>query len=141
MKISIINTPNRACADTFPPYGSLGILKYLKKNGFDKVDFINVDYYRKPTDEIIDGIINGGCDILGISAVTSTSYAFIKELSLKLKSRKDSLLIVLGGNMAASAEIILQKTGIDFCVLGEGEKIFLNFVKAVHEKKEQKIFL
>jgi radical SAM superfamily enzyme YgiQ (UPF0313 family) len=31
--------------------------------------------------------------------------------------------IILGGNMAVSAEILLKKTGVDFCVLGEGEKV------------------
>ncbi len=38
-------------------------------------------------------------------------------------------LVVLGGNLAASAEIILRKTGVDICVAGEGEKIFLNIVR------------
>ena len=41
--------------------------------------------------------------------------------------------MVLGGNLGSSAEIVLHKTGVDFCVLSEGEIIFTNFVRAVEQ--------
>lgn len=131
MKIIIINTPNRDAPTNFPPVGSLSIINYLRKNGFGDVEFINVDYYRQPINELVQHIVDSGIDIVGVSAVTSTSYSFTKEITLKIKALNPKILIVLGGNMAASAEIILKKTGVDFCVLGEGERIFLNFVKKV----------
>ena len=37
--------------------------------------------------------------------------------------------IILGGNLGASAEIILKKTGVDFVCTGEGEKTMLDFVE------------
>jgi len=135
MKISIINTPNRNIPTTYPPVGVLSIMNYLRNHEFSEIDFINIDYYRYEMEETVKSIINSKLDILGISAVTSTSYAFVKELSLKIKSMNKDIVIVLGGNMAASAEIILRKTGVDFCVLGEGEKVFLNLVRRVSKTK------
>ena len=127
MKITIINTTFSELA-RFPPVGSLSIIKYLRKNGLE-AEFINVDYYRYNVDQTLDKIIENGTEILGISAVTSTTYRFVKDLSIKFKALKPNSLIVLGGNMAASAEIVLNKTKIDICALGEGEKVFYNIVK------------
>ena len=52
-------------------------------------------------------------DILGISAVTSTSYLFVKMFSRMLKKNASNIVQVLGGNMAVSAELILKRTWVD----------------------------
>jgi len=126
MNVLFINTPNRTSPTDFPPYAILSLMSYLRKHDIDNVDFYNVDYHRPFTDKLMGIIKEKNPDILGISAVVSTSYAFTKELSLLVKREFPSILIIVGGNLAASAEILLRKTGIDFCVIGEGEKILLN---------------
>ena len=45
------------------------------------------------------------------------------------------LLIFVGGNLAASAEILHRKANVDYCVIGDGEIIVQNLVKAIREKK------
>jgi len=134
VKITLINTTFSELS-RFPPVGCLSILQYLRKNGFEDCEFINVDYYRYSVDEVIEKIAENETDILGISAVTSTTYRFTKDISIKFKKLRPNSLIVLGGNMAASAEIVLNKTKVDICVLGEGEKVFLNIVKKATQTK------
>ena len=60
-------------------------------------------------------------DILGLSAIVSTSYEYTKMLSIEVRKSLPDCLIVLGGNMGASAEIILKKTDVDIVVLDDGE--------------------
>ncbi len=135
MKLLLINTPNRVNPCEFPPYACLSLMKYLKKNGYkdDELDFYNVDYHRPELDELLEIIKEKKPDVLGISAVVSTSYKFTKEISLLVKKELPDTKIIVGGNLAASAEILLRKTGTDFCVLGEGENILLDFMNRVQD--------
>ena len=66
-------------------------------------------------------------DILGISAVVSTAYDYSKKLSLGIKKVLPKTTILLGGNLGASAEVILEKTGVDFICTGEGERTIVDF--------------
>ncbi len=62
-----------------------------------------------------------GYDFFGISAYV-TQYKYLKEFSLRLKERYPDTPIICGGpGPTFSREIILAKTGVDVCVLREGE--------------------
>jgi radical SAM superfamily enzyme YgiQ (UPF0313 family) len=110
-------------------------MKYLKKNGYDEagLDFYNVDYHRPDIKELLKIIKEKKPKVFGISAVVSTSYKFVKEISLLVKKELPETIIIVGGNLAASAEILIKQTGVDFCVLGEGETILLNFMNKADE--------
>jgi anaerobic magnesium-protoporphyrin IX monomethyl ester cyclase len=64
---------------------------------------------------------------LGISAVVSTAYEYTKKLSVDVKKLLPKTTILLGGNLGASAEIIIKKTGVDFVCTGEGEETMVEF--------------
>jgi radical SAM superfamily enzyme YgiQ (UPF0313 family) len=72
-------------------------------------------------------------DVVGISAVVSTAYAYVKQLSSMLRAVLPSTRVVLGGNLAASAEILLRKCAIDVCVTAEGEIPLLNLIRCYSE--------
>ena len=127
-KILIITTPIRPIPTEFPPLGSLSIITSLNKAGYQNVEFYNIDYLRPEYVDVIAHIKERKPDILGISAVVSTAYAYTKDLSLDIKNELPDTTIILGGNLGASAEIILKKTGVDFVCTGEGEVTFLDFV-------------
>jgi radical SAM superfamily enzyme YgiQ (UPF0313 family) len=126
-KIVIITIPLRGEPTDFPPIGSLSVITSLKRAGFTNTCFYNIDYLRPAFDEIIDYLKKEQPDILGISAVVSTTYAFTKKLSLAVKQALPETTILMGGNLGASAEIVLQKTGTDYICTGEGEKTAVNF--------------
>lgn len=135
MKIIIATTPIRPSPTQYPPVGSLALVKYLRLHGFDDVAFYNIDGNRPTFEQAVDHICDQRPDVLGISSVVSTAYAYTKALSIAVKERSPETLIVVGGNLAASAEVLLRRTGTDLCVLGEGEKILLDVVrKAEHSQ-------
>lgn len=123
LKSLFITLPQRDKPDNFPPYGPLAVITALRKAGYIESTLYNLDVLRPTRQEALDYIVSVRPDILGISAPVSTSYENCKFFSTEVKRLLPGTIIILGGNMAASAEIILKKTGVDFCVLGEGEEV------------------
>lgn len=118
---------------TYPPFGSLAIIQSLRRIG-EQVKFFNIDYFRNNNEEVRKYFEENQFDVVGISAVVSTAYAYTRHLSALIRSVSPHTLIVVGGNLAASAEILLRKTEVDFCVVGDGEIIIQNLVRALCEK-------
>ena len=135
MKILIITVPLRDAPAGDIPYGALTVINYVKKHGYKNIELYHVDDLRPSYSEVIDHIKRFKPDILGISAIVSTSYAYVKSVSLDIKKILPNALVVVGGNMGASAEVLLCKTGTDLVVIGEGEKTFLNIVKKAEQTK------
>jgi len=139
MKILIVTIPLRDSPDRSIPYGALTIMNYVRKHGYGDVALYHIDDLRPTFDEAIKYITDYKPDVLGISAIVSTAYEFTKSLSLEVKNKLPDTLIALGGNMGASAEVLLRKTGTEIVVIGEGEKAFLNVVRrseTTHEPSE-----
>jgi len=134
MNTMLITTPLRPVPTPYPPMGSLSIIKYLRKHG-NNIEFYNIDSLRPSYEDALAYIVAANPTVLGISAVVSTSYAYTKKLSLDVKKILPETLIVVGGNLAASAEILLRRTGADICVLGEGEKTFLKVVERAEQTR------
>ena len=127
LKILFVTTPIRPIPTEFPPLGSLSIISALNKAGFTNTEFYNIDLLRPDYQDVLSHIQAIKPDILGISAVVSTAYEYSKRLSLDIKKILPQTTILLGGNLGASAEIILKKTGVDFVCTGEGEETMVEF--------------
>lgn len=126
MKGLFITLPQRGAPDNFPPYGALAVINSLHKADYEDVSLYNIDVLRPSRQEAVDYIVSFNPEILCISAPVSTAYDNCKFYSLEVKKRLPDIKIVLGGNLAASAEVLLHKTGVDYCVLGEGEIVCRN---------------
>jgi anaerobic magnesium-protoporphyrin IX monomethyl ester cyclase len=126
----ICTTPIRPIPTNFPPLGSLAIIQSLQKIGIE-IEFYNIDYFRYNDAEIEKYFSENQFDFVGISAVVSTAYSFTKKLSSIIKKASPNTVQILGGNLAASAEVILKKTYVDFCVLGDGEIIIQELINAL----------
>ena len=137
IKTLFINFSFRDKTDNFLPYGVLTIMTYLRKNGFNDTHFYNIDLMRPTREEAIEYIVDYAPDVLAISSPVSTGYESCKYYTLEIKKRLPDCTIILGGNLAVSAEIILKKTGVDFCFIGEGELSSLEFLKKFFPNKEK----
>jgi anaerobic magnesium-protoporphyrin IX monomethyl ester cyclase len=122
LRTLFINLPHRDVPDNFPPYGAMAVITALQRAGHRDTSFYNMDVMRPSRNEALDYITSFKPDVLAISSPVSTGYEGSKFFSLEIKKRLPGITVILGGNLAASAEIILSRTGVDFCVLGEGEK-------------------
>jgi len=133
MKICICTTPIRPIPTDFPPFGSMAIIQSLRKID-EEVSFYNIDYFRYSNEEVETYFKEQKFDVVGISAVVSTAYVYTKFLSKLIRRVSPDTKIIVGGNLAASAEILLKKCEVDFCVAGDGEKIIQELIKALYEK-------
>ncbi|MBI2889498.1 MAG: B12-binding domain-containing radical SAM protein [Nitrospirae bacterium] len=122
MRICICTTPIRPQPTRFPPLGSMAIVQALRASGHD-VEFFNLDYRRPAPAQIRDYFARNPCDLLGVSAVVSTAYAYTRFLTTMVREMSPRTTIVVGGNLAASAEVLLRRCPVDFCVVGDGERI------------------
>lgn len=128
MKIILATTPIRKEPTIVPPVGATSLLDTLSKAGY-KARLYHIDALRPSFKEVVDFFYREQPDILGISATVSTAYRYTKELSHAVKQVSPKTKIILGGCLAASAEVLLRKCQVDACVIGEGEKVLLNLVK------------
>ena len=127
-KTIVATIPLRDAPPDYPPVGGLAVVTVLRKAGFKDSHLYNIDWFRPTFNQVIDHLKKEQPDILGISAVVSTSYEYTKKLSLKVREVLPQTTIILGGNMGASAEIILKKTAVDFICTGEGDRTAVDFV-------------
>jgi radical SAM superfamily enzyme YgiQ (UPF0313 family) len=134
MKICIVTTPIRPQPTNYPPFGSMAIIQSLRSIG-QEVSFHNIDYHRFSHEQNIEYFKKNKFDAIGISAVVSTAYAYTKYLSTLIRKLYPETIIFMGGGLAASAEITHRKANIDYCVVGDGEVIVKNLVRAIEEKK------
>ncbi len=141
MKVLIVTTPIRPQPSNYPPFGSLALIKALRDKGLEEVEFFHIDANRPAYGDALAHIVAARPDVLGISAVVSTAYAYTKRLSQDVKAALPETLVVVGGNMAASAEILLRHTGTDLCVLGEGEVVFHNIVERARTTRKAREYL
>lgn len=118
-----ITLPQRESATNFPPYGPMAVMNAIKKHGYLNLSFFNLDLLRPTREQAIEEIAMYHPDVLAISAPISTAYENCKFYADEIKKMLPDVKIVLGGNLAASAEIILRKTSVDYCVIGEGEQV------------------
>ncbi|MGE3974361.1 MAG: radical SAM protein [Bdellovibrionales bacterium] len=134
IKFVLTTTPIRPVPTSYPPVGSTSIIDYLIPYGYDPI-FYDIDAFRPKFEEVVDFFRREQPDIWGISAVVSTAYRYVKEITHAVKKVSPNTKIILGGNMAASAEILHRKCPIDICVIGEGEKPTLNLLRYFEKYK------
>ena len=133
MKIALIQMPhfygdNHSRPPAHYPNGLGYISSVLTANGIDH-DGINLWERELTVDQAINIFDYSGYDVLGISAY-STQYKYLKEYSLKLKSRYPDIPIICGGpGPTFSSKIILANTGVDICVISEGEVTIIDLLK------------
>jgi anaerobic magnesium-protoporphyrin IX monomethyl ester cyclase len=132
VKICICTTPIRPTPTTFPPFGSLAVIQSLRKIG-EQAAFYNIDYFRYSPAQIEAHFRESQFDLVGISSVVSTAYAYTKRLTALIRRVSPRTIIVVGGNLAASAEILLRKCDVDFCVVGDGELVIRELVLALKD--------
>lgn len=134
MKIVICTTPIRPVPTEFPPLGALPVIQSLRAAGYDPF-FYDIDCLRPSFDEVVKFFTDQAPDIVGISAVVSTAYGYTKKLALAIKQALPETKIIIGGNLAASSEILLRFAGIDVCVVGEGERPVVHLANYFQRRK------
>jgi radical SAM superfamily enzyme YgiQ (UPF0313 family) len=130
MKIALIQLPHfYGSGHSRPPecyplgLGYISTCLTENRIAHEGVDLWSLGYTE---DQAVEKIDFSRFDLFGISAY-STQYKYLKNFSLSLKQRYPAIPIVCGGpGPTFSHEVILKHTGVDVCVLGEGEQTLLD---------------
>jgi radical SAM superfamily enzyme YgiQ (UPF0313 family) len=124
-----------------PPMAICALVRWSTKHGYsrEQIDFYDIDNLLPSDAEILAYFKACPADVVGISAVLSSSYKQVKRVSRLIRQALPEAWIVMGGNLAASAETVLRKTDVDLCVAGDGEipwVAILDYVKANGRKRD-----
>ena len=130
----VFSTVNRAegVLPVIPKMAIISIIKYMEKAGYSKqnIDFYDVDMLQPTDDEFTSYLLRTKPDVIGLSAVVSTCYTQVKRLSNLAKAALPKTLVVMGGSLSASANVVLRKCDVDICAVGDGEITWLELLKA-----------
>ncbi len=129
-RILLIYPPLRSNFSTFLPTGILLIAHALRQEGAD-VKILNLDVERLSPEGTIQRVMDIEPEIIGFSAVTSTTYLFIKETIVNIrKAIGKDIHFIVGGNIVASAEILIRDANVDTCFFGESYWTVKDFFRA-----------
>lgn len=107
----------------FPYFSIMSISAVLKKHNFQTDVLISL--LEK---NVLKKIKESSPDIIGFSIMTPDEK-WLYSLSAKIKKHLN-IPIVVGGVHASSCPEIIEDPNIDYVVIGEGEDILLQFIKA-----------
>ena len=138
MSICICTTPIRPEPTTFPPYGSMAIIQALRNIG-EQASFYHIDFHRYSETQNLEYFGDKQFDFVGISSVVSTAYAITKNLVRLIKRVSPKTIVFVGGNLAASSNILHRHANVDYCVIGDGEIPFLKLLEYFKKNTSSKI--
>ena len=128
-RLLLLNTPPGFENTDITAAGISRVIEGLDSALDIQVSFLDLEYLQLPYAEIERRIVEYNPRVIAFSACLTHAYHFVKTLSLGLRKALPQAVQVLGGQMAVVSNIILQKTGVDFCVVGESEPAFSDLLK------------
>src|SRR3990172_4334957 len=132
-RILLMNIPAGPIASDYPPVAISRVIDGLDPSLKCEVSFYNLDYHRPSYDDIGKEIAAFRPDIIGISGMLTPSYAYLKRLSKFIGEKFPGAVQVVGGQINVISNIILLKTRVSFCVIGESEPVFSRLVKKLKD--------
>jgi anaerobic magnesium-protoporphyrin IX monomethyl ester cyclase len=122
-----------------PPIGLYYVGSVLKENHYD-VEILNWSRINETPEDIEKILLEKKPDIIGFSILQANRWGGI-EIARIAKQIYPKVKIVFGGVTPTFLweHFLTHFPEIDFVVIGEGEYTFLNLVKVLESKKENKI--
>lgn len=153
-KVLLINPPTinneYIGTDNYFPLGLLYIATTLRYNGNDS-QIIDVNNYYYTSNEVINeiSILNYventlveyireyKPDVIGIGSIFSGAFKPLRIIAKRVKETFPHIPIVVGGIIATmfSEEILKRYNYIDYVIIGEGERSFLELIKCITKNR------
>ncbi len=111
-----------------PPLGIMYLGSALRESGHD-VRLVDVAFPERSFGDVPSALREFVPDVVGISAITFEAES-MHALSAGCKRWNPSVPVIVGGPHASSyPDTILKDANVDGLVLGEGERVFLEWVR------------
>ncbi|HPA25381.1 MAG TPA: radical SAM protein [bacterium] len=122
--------------DPMPPLGLMYLAGYLKRESNYDVQILDCQVEKINLEQIKDYVEKENPEVVGITTMTFTLLDVLETIKT-VKSIKPNAKIVLGGpHPHIFPEETINLPGVDFCVLGEGEKAFKELIDNLDNPKE-----
>lgn len=131
MRIVFINPEIRPDAKKrMLPVGLGYILTAVKKAGFD-FDFIDMDIDSLSLEDLRRALQGRVYDVCAFGCISS-GFKFAHGIAKTIREEQPGALIVAGNSVATSMpELLLTRTEVDVAVMGEGDVIIVDLLKAL----------
>ena len=73
-------------------------------------------------------------DIVGISSLFTPYFREALEVAARVKKRSDAIVVMGGSHASAVPESLLASPDVDYVIRGEGERPFVEFLRALAER-------
>ncbi len=134
-KLLLINVGKRRpmYPSVTPPLGIMYLAAYLREKMPCEVQLINQKIENLSRDRIVKMAGEYGPDVIGLSALTPTSFG-LRPMTRALRERLPDALQILGGpHVSAFKEMALADSAADVAVSGEGELAIEQVINAHFE--------
>ncbi|MBA4349521.1 MAG: B12-binding domain-containing radical SAM protein [Thermodesulfovibrio sp.] len=135
MKILFIMYDNEGAQNPIP-MGTCYVAGYLLKNGIEDIHYYSQDIYHYPEEHLTEYISQNKFDVIGLGFTAGYfQYGKVKNICKAISEAKNKPFLVLGGHGPTPLpEFFMKVMGADAVVMGEGERPFLNLIKALENK-------
>ena len=133
MKILLCSIPDGSLSDTLKPFdenfagsrhvrpiGILRLIDWMETKGY-KSEVYDINNIRPSSEQIIKTFKRIKPTVVGLSANLTHCYPSMKHIAKLLRQLFPDIWIIVGGHLTASANVLLHKTEVDMCVIGDGE--------------------
>ena len=134
LRVLLINIPSRrGPSGRWIPLGAMAVASIVERAGHEPRFF---DLYNESLDgeidySIIKSIIDEfDPDIIGFTGI-GTSYSQAKELSIMIRNDCPEIILIAGGALASTYELLLTYTAIDVVFHGETENSLAQFLEQI----------
>lgn len=140
--VDVFVSPRAEGGAVIPKVAIVSLVHWMEKHGYgaDTYDYYDIDM-ELPSDERLERYFREyNPTVIGLSGVVSTCYFQVRRIAKIARKVCPDAWIVLGGSLTASANLVLRKTDVDLCVVGDGEIAWVNFldyVKAHGRRKDE----
>lgn len=137
VKAVMLTQPNysRFCKRSWKmhPY-PLGIINACIKDNYD-TELFDPNFRNLSDDEIIDSLRKAKPDVVGISTISTEYVLEIEHMTTLVRNALSNVIIVEGGVLpTVSINIAMRDKNVDYWIIGEGEKSFLNLLNELNNE-------
>lgn len=123
----------------FFPLGLAYISAVIKKEGYD-LDCFNLNNYEGKIEDLIKSKLDSANYDIVCTGYIAIGYAVIEKIINSIKEHKSKPKIILGGAIITTEpELIFNALKPDYGVLGEGEIIIIELLKAIEKKNLENV--
>jgi radical SAM superfamily enzyme YgiQ (UPF0313 family) len=132
MKILFVVYDNASQTNDFP-LGVAYLAAALRKRGYDDVTIFSQDIYHYPDEYLTEYLDKNRFDVVGLGVIGGYyQYRKMKNLAAAINRSRNRPVFVIGGQgPSPEPKFFMEKTGADFCVVGEGEEPIVRLIDEI----------